>query len=82
MPIVCGSAGVGMMTRTMAGSAKPEQTWSQEADGTIKVHTSTTLKKTDIAFKLGVEFDEHRADGEVCKVRTKAHINFNCTTVH
>ena len=75
MPIVCASAGVGMIMRKMASSTKPEQTWSQEADGTIKVHTSTTLKKTDIAFKLGVEFDERRADDEVCKVRTMAQIN-------
>jgi hypothetical protein len=65
---VCLSAiGVGFMMRKLGGAAHPEQTWAQDADGTVRVHTVTTFKTSDLAFKLGVEFDEKRVDDEVCK---------------
>lgn len=52
----------------MAGTIKPEYTWTQDADGTIHVHTESSFKKSDVSFKLGEEFDEKRMDGEVSKV--------------
>ena len=62
-------AGVGFVMRKLGGAAHPEQTWTLDADGTVRVHTVTTFKTSDLAFKLGVEFDEKRLDDEVCKVR-------------
>ena len=56
--------------RQMAKTVKPEYTWTQDEDGTIHIHTETTLKSSDVKFKLGEEFDDKRVDGEVSKVRS------------
>lgn len=58
---------VGFMTRKMAGTASPKITITAKDDGTISLKTSTTLKDSEIVFKLGEEFEEKRLDGITAK---------------
>lgn len=59
--------GVNFVTRNLAKSASPTVEVIVDGDSyTIK--TSSTLKNSEIKFKLGEEFEEDRADGK--KVKT------------
>nr|ABU97480.1 allergen Tyr p 13 [Tyrophagus putrescentiae] len=59
--------GVNFVTRNLAKSASPTVEVIVDGDSyTIK--TSSTLKNSEIKFKLGEEFEEDRADGK--KVQT------------
>jgi len=58
--------GVGMMLRKLGGSSKPLVDLSQTDDEWL-MKTSTTLKNTEIKFKLGVEISETTFDGRDCK---------------
>ena len=54
--------GVGFMLRKVATSAKPNVEISQNGDEwTLK--TVSAVKTTEIKFKIGVEFEEVKADG-------------------
>merc|ERR1712212_378586 len=55
--------GVGMMLRKLGGSSKPLVDLSQTDDEWL-MKTSTTLKNTEIKFKLGVEISETTFDME------------------
>uniref|UniRef100_A0ABM5GBZ5 Fatty acid-binding protein, adipocyte-like n=1 Tax=Pogona vitticeps TaxID=103695 RepID=A0ABM5GBZ5_9SAUR len=58
--------GVGFATRKIAGVAKPNVIISHNGDNyTIK--TESSLKNTEISFKLGEEFDETTADDRKVK---------------
>ena len=60
-------SGVNFVTRNLAKSASPTVEVIVDGDSyTIK--TSSTLKNSEIKFKLGEEFEEDRADGK--KVQT------------
>jgi len=60
------ACGVGMAKRALAASAKPTVEIS-ESGGVYKMKTLSTLKNTEITFKLGEEFDEETADGRKSK---------------
>uniref|UniRef100_F7GA78 Peripheral myelin protein 2 n=1 Tax=Ornithorhynchus anatinus TaxID=9258 RepID=F7GA78_ORNAN len=53
--------GVGLATRKLGNLAKPSVTISMKGD-TVTLRTDSTLKSTEISFKLGQEFDETTAD--------------------
>lgn len=59
--------GVGLVMRKMANMAKPTIVISV-ADDNWMVKTITTVKTTEIRFKLDEEFDEVTADGRKVKV--------------
>ncbi|XP_055979131.1 fatty acid-binding protein, heart [Sorex fumeus] len=59
--------GVGFATRQVAGMTKPSTIIEVNGD-VITVKTHSTLKNTEISFKLGEEFDETTADDR--KVKT------------
>ncbi|AWP21727.1 Muscle fatty acid binding protein isoform 2 [Scophthalmus maximus] len=58
--------GVGFATRQLAGLTKP--TTIIEVDGdTVTVKTQSTMKNTELSFKLEEEFDETTADDRKVK---------------
>ncbi|KAM6456633.1 myelin P2 protein-like [Liasis olivaceus] len=59
--------GVGLATRKLGNLAKPKVIISMKGDE-ITVKTESVFKNTQIAFKLGQEFQETTADGR--KTRT------------
>ena len=59
--------GVGFLVKTAAKNTKP--TLEVVVDGDKYIFRSlSTFKNTEIAFKLGEEFEESRADGKKVKV--------------
>ncbi|KAK7069204.1 Lipocalin / cytosolic fatty-acid binding protein [Halocaridina rubra] len=58
--------GVGMVMRKLGGSAKPLVELS-ESNGEWTMKTSSTMKTSEIKFKLGEEVDETTQDGRECK---------------
>ncbi|XP_071549159.1 fatty acid-binding protein-like [Panulirus ornatus] len=58
--------GVGIMLRKLGSSSKPTVELS-EANGEWTLKTTTTLKTTELKFKLGEEIDETTLDGRDCK---------------
>uniref|UniRef100_A0A1A8JDS8 Cellular retinoic acid-binding protein 1 n=1 Tax=Nothobranchius kuhntae TaxID=321403 RepID=A0A1A8JDS8_NOTKU len=58
--------GVGFATRQVGNVTKPTVIISQEGDKVV-IRTQSTFKNTEIAFKLGEEFDEATADDRNCK---------------
>lgn len=58
---------VGFMTRKVAGGASPTIEIEVKDDGSFVVKTITTLKNSEIQFKLGEEFEEKRLDGVSAK---------------
>ena len=52
----------------MAAASKPAVEIKQEGD-TFYIKTSTTVRTTEINFKIGEEFEEQTVDGRPCKVR-------------
>ncbi|XP_074843131.1 fatty acid-binding protein, adipocyte-like [Carettochelys insculpta] len=57
---------VGFATRKMASLAKPNVIISIAGD-VVTIRTESTLKNTEISFKLGEEFDETTADDRKVK---------------
>jgi len=60
--------GVGMATRKMAASTKPNNFVIAEPNGVYNYRTESSFKNHDTRFKLNEEFEEHTADGR--KVKT------------
>ncbi|XP_023140905.1 fatty acid-binding protein, heart [Amphiprion ocellaris] len=58
--------GVGFATRKIGGVTKPTTIISVDGD-TVTVKTQSTIKNTEISFKLGEEFDETTADDRKVK---------------
>ncbi|XP_022054362.1 fatty acid-binding protein, heart [Acanthochromis polyacanthus] len=58
--------GVGFATRKIGGVTKPTTIISVDGD-TVTVKTQSTIKNTEINFKLGEEFDETTADDRKVK---------------
>lgn len=52
----------------VAAASKPAVEIKQEGD-TFYIKTSTTVRTTEINFKVGEEFEEQTVDGRPCKVR-------------
>lgn len=52
----------------VAAASKPAVEIKQEGD-TFYIKTSTTVRTTEINFKIGEEFEEQTVDGRPCKVR-------------
>ncbi|CAH1800879.1 unnamed protein product [Owenia fusiformis] len=61
------AVGVGMVMRKLGGATKPNQEISQDGDE-WSIKTLSTVKNTEVKFKLGEAFDETTADGR--KVKT------------
>ena len=51
----------------VAAASKPAVEIKQEGD-TFYIKTSTTVRTTEINFKIGEEFEEQTVDGRPCKV--------------
>ncbi len=62
------SAGVGFATRKVGNMTKPTTIISVDGDR-VTVKTQSTIKNTEVSFKLGEEFDETTADDRKTKVR-------------
>uniref|UniRef100_A0A8C6IJ04 Cytosolic fatty-acid binding proteins domain-containing protein n=1 Tax=Mus spicilegus TaxID=10103 RepID=A0A8C6IJ04_MUSSI len=64
--------GVNMMMRkiAVAAASKPAVEIKQEND-TFYIKTSTTVRTTEINFKIGEEFEEQTVDGRPCKSLVK-----------
>lgn len=62
-----------MMMRkiAVAAASKPAVEIKQENDDTFYIKTSTTVRTTEINFKIGEEFEEQTVDGRPCKVRDR-----------
>ncbi|XP_059206288.1 fatty acid-binding protein, heart [Centropristis striata] len=58
--------GVGMATRAVANLTKPTTIILVDGD-TVTVKTQSTMKNTEVSFKLGEEFDETTADDRKVK---------------
>nr|XP_048697036.1 fatty acid-binding protein, adipocyte-like [Caretta caretta] len=71
--------GVGFATRKIVGVAKPNVIISTNGD-VITIRTLSTLKNTEISFKLGEEFEETTADDR--KVKECTMNNVICTRVY
>jgi len=59
---------IGMTWRKIASSSKPTVTISKEGEE-WSLKTSTMLKSSEIKFKIGEEFTEHRIDGKDVKCK-------------
>lgn len=59
---------MGFATRKVANLTKPTTIISVDGD-TVTLKTQSTMKNTELSFKLGVEFDETTADDRKVKVR-------------
>lgn len=60
--------GVGFATRKVGNLTKPTTIISVDGDQ-VTVKTQSTIKNTELTFKLGEEFDEVTADDRKVKVR-------------
>uniref|UniRef100_A0A669EGS8 Fatty acid binding protein 3, muscle and heart n=1 Tax=Oreochromis niloticus TaxID=8128 RepID=A0A669EGS8_ORENI len=58
--------GVGFATRKVANLTKPTTIISVDGD-TVTLKTQSTIKNTELSFKLGEEFDETTADDRKVK---------------
>lgn len=58
--------GVGFATRKVANLTKPTTIISVDGD-TVTLKTQSTMKNTELSFKLGEEFDETTADDRKVK---------------
>ncbi|KAH7641012.1 fatty acid-binding protein [Dermatophagoides farinae] len=58
--------GVGFILRNLAKTSKPTIEVIRDGDYWV-IKTITTLKTTEIRFKIGEEFDEARMDGKTVK---------------
>lgn len=72
MSLVC--TGVGFATRKVGNLTKPTTIISVDGDK-VTVKTQSTIKNTELSFKLGEEFDETTADDRKVKVRGQRHFS-------
>ncbi|XP_040844444.1 cellular retinoic acid-binding protein 2 isoform X2 [Ochotona curzoniae] len=73
--------GVNMMLRKIAVAAASKPTVEIKQDGDhFYIKTSTTVRTTEIDFKIGEEFEEQTVDGKPCKVMTADDVV--CTRVY
>ncbi|KAE8588328.1 hypothetical protein XENTR_v10022464 [Xenopus tropicalis] len=64
--------GVNMMLRKIAVAAASKPAVEIKQDGEVfYIKTSTTVRTTEISFKIGEEFDEQTVDGRPCKSLAK-----------
>lgn len=61
-------SGVGFATRKIGNMTKPTTIISVEGD-TVTVKTQSSIKNTELSFKIGEDFDETTADDRKVKVR-------------
>ncbi|XP_010562494.1 PREDICTED: cellular retinoic acid-binding protein 2 [Haliaeetus leucocephalus] len=62
------SPGVNMMLRKIAVAAASKPAVEIKQDGeTFYIKTSTTVRTTEISFRIGEEFEEQTVDGRPCK---------------
>ncbi|XP_052653996.1 cellular retinoic acid-binding protein 2 [Harpia harpyja] len=60
--------GVNMMLRKIAVAAASKPVVEIKQDGeTFYIKTSTTVRTTEISFRIGEEFEEQTVDGRPCK---------------
>lgn len=59
---------MGFATRKVANLTKPTTIISVDGD-TVTLKTQSTIKNTELSFKLGEEFEETTADDRKVKVR-------------
>ncbi|XP_038167864.1 cellular retinoic acid-binding protein 2 isoform X2 [Arvicola amphibius] len=73
--------GVNVMLRkiAVAAASKPTVEIKQEGDS-FYIKTSTTVRTTEINFKIGEEFEEQTVDGRACKTMTAEDVV--CTRVY
>lgn len=58
-----------MMLRKIAVAAASKPAVEIKQDGeTFYIKTSTTVRTTEISFRIGEEFEEQTVDGRPCKV--------------
>uniref|UniRef100_A0A8B9NX70 Cellular retinoic acid binding protein 2 n=1 Tax=Apteryx owenii TaxID=8824 RepID=A0A8B9NX70_APTOW len=63
---------VNMMLRKIAVAAASKPAVEIKQDGeTFYIKTSTTVRTTEISFKIGEEFEEQTVDGRPCKSLAK-----------
>lgn len=62
-----------MMLRKLGSTTKPTVELSEE-NGVWTLKTISTMKTTELKFKLGEEVDETSLDGRECKVRQAIHL--------
>ncbi|KAL8181975.1 UNVERIFIED_CONTAM: hypothetical protein K2H54_037650 [Gekko kuhli] len=60
------NGGVGLATRKLGSLAKPKVIISMKGD-VVTIRTESAFKNTEIAFKLGQEFEETTADNRKTK---------------
>uniref|UniRef100_A0A8C0IN08 Cellular retinoic acid binding protein 2 n=1 Tax=Chelonoidis abingdonii TaxID=106734 RepID=A0A8C0IN08_CHEAB len=78
-PDAISSAGVNVMLRKIAVAAASKPAVEIKQDGeTFYIKTSTTVRTTEINFKIGEEFEEQTVDGRPCKVGGAALGNRGC----
>ncbi|XP_042641013.1 cellular retinoic acid-binding protein 2 [Tyto alba] len=64
--------GVNMMLRKIAVAAASKPAVEIKQDGeTFYIKTSTTVRTTEISFRIGEEFEEQTVDGRPCKSLAK-----------
>lgn len=63
----------------VAAASKPAVEIKQEGD-TFYIKTSTTVRTTEINFKIGEEFEEQTVDGRPCKVRESPLLHVTAPT--
>jgi hypothetical protein len=59
--------GLNMLMRKAATASTPTMEITQTSPGHWRMLTSTTLKKIELNFEFGKEFDETTTDGRQCK---------------
>lgn len=57
----------------VAAASKPHVEIRQDGEQ-FYIKTSTTVRTTEINFRIGEEFDEETVDGRKCKVSTASRI--------
>jgi len=63
--------GVGLATRKLAGSVKPNTIIIAEPNGVYNIRSESSFKNHDMKFKLNEEFEEHTADGRKAKTKLR-----------
>lgn len=70
VPVPVSFVGVNVMLRKIAVAAASKPAVEIKQDGeSFYIKTSTTVRTTEINFKIGEEFEEQTVDGRPCKVR-------------
>lgn len=74
--------GVNAMLRkvAVAAASKPHVEIRQDGDQ-FYIKTSTTVRTTEINFKIGESFEEETVDGRKCRVRRELCVRYLCVCV-